>query len=134
MIDHHHAVVAGTVASPPAVAQCERWARMRTLLSILMLCMVAAGCTTVPRDLHAVWTETTPPPADLAAPGGFAITPSKAYSVVFDSRALSLKHVWQIYADSHYYYVHDTFLGDSRHRAFAQGVRIDGQTGEVVRR
>jgi hypothetical protein len=107
---------------------------MRTLLAILMLCMVAVGCATVPRDLHAVWQEQTPPPSDLAAPAGFVITPSKAYSVVLDSRALSLKHVWHIYADSRFYYVHDAFLGDSPHQAYAQGVRIDGQSGEIVRR
>ena len=112
----------------------ERWTHMRTLLSIVTLCLVVAGCTTLPSDVRAVWTEKTPPPADLAAPAGFGITPAKAYSVVFDSRALSLKHIWYVYADSRYYYVHDTFLGDSPRRAFAQGVRIDGQTGEIVRR
>lgn len=99
-----------------------------------MLGLVVVGCTAVPRDLQAVWKEKAPPPSDLAASAGFAITPSKAYSVVFDLRALSLKHVWHIYADSRYYYVHDAFLGDSPRRAYAQGVRIDGQTGEIVRR
>jgi hypothetical protein len=122
------------IGALPLIGQHFRWTHMRTLLSIAMLCLVVVGCTTVPRDLQAVWTEKAPPPADIAAPAGFAITPSKAYSVVFDSRALSLKHVWHVYADSRYYYVHDAFLGDSPRRAFAQGVRVDGQTGEIVRR
>ena len=50
------------------------------------------------------------------------------------SGALSLKHVWHVYADSGCYYVHDTFLGDGPSQAFAQGVQIDGRTGEIVKR
>ncbi len=107
---------------------------MRTLLLVAALCFLIAGRATAPRDLRAVWMEKTAPPADLAAPTGFVVTPSKAYSVVLDSRALSMKHVWHVYADSRYYYVHDTFLGDSPSRAYAQGVGIDGQTGEIVKR
>ncbi len=107
---------------------------MRTLLSISTLCLVLLGCATPSRDVRAVWTQPTAPPSDLPAPDGFTVSPSRAYSAVWDSRALSLKHVWHIYADSRYYYVHDTFLGDSPRRALAQGVRIDGQTGEIVRR
>lgn len=45
-----------------------------------------------------------------------------------------MKHDWHIYADSQYYYVHDTFLGDNPRRAFDLGVRVDGQSGEIVRR
>lgn len=70
---------------------------MRTLLSMAMLCLVVVGCTTVPRDFQDVWMKKTPPPADLAAPTGFTVTSSKAYSLVIDSRALSLKHVRHIY-------------------------------------
>ena len=74
------------------------------------------------------------PPADLPPPSGFTVTPAQAVSAARESGSLSLKHVWHVYADSGYYYVHDTFLGDSPRRAFVQGVRVDGKTGEIVRR
>jgi hypothetical protein len=107
---------------------------MRALLSISFLCLALVGCATTSRDVHAVWAQPTLPPADLSPPSGFTITPAQAVSVALESGALSLKHVWHVYSDSGYYYVHDTFLGDSPRRAYAQGVRIDGRTGEIVRR
>ena len=107
---------------------------MRTLLSISIVCLVLVGCATASREVRAVWTQPTSPPADLPSPSGFTVTPAQAVSVARESRALSVKHVWHVYADSGYYYVHDTFLGDGPRRAFAQGVRIDGRTGEIVRR
>jgi hypothetical protein len=109
---------------------CERFC----FLFIVTLCLILPGCVMPSRDFLAVWTQQTAPPTDLPAPDGFAVTPSQAYSVVRDAHALSLKHVWHIYADSQYYYVHDIFLSDSPRRAFTQGVLIDGQTGEIVRR
>jgi hypothetical protein len=107
---------------------------MRTLLSISVLCLALLGCATSSHDIRAVWTQPTLPPANLPPPSGFTVTPAQAASAVRKSGALSLKHVWHVYADSGYYYVQDTFLGDGPHRAFAQGVRIDGRTGEIVRR
>jgi len=84
--------------------------------------------------MRAVWTQPIKPPSDLPAPPGFLITPAQAYSAAWDARALSLKHTWYVYADSRYYYVHDIFLGATPHRAYVQGVRIDGQTREIVKR
>ena len=96
-------------------------------------CLVV-GCTTVSRDFRAVWMQHTSPPADLPPPSRFTITPAQAFAVARESGEITLKNVWYLYADSDYYYVHDTFLGDDPCRAFAQGVRIDGRTGEIVRR
>jgi len=107
---------------------------MRTLLFIATLCLFLSGCAMQPRDVQAVWMQSGAPPADLPAPAGFAVSPSQAYSTVWDSRRLSLKHVWHIYADSRYYYVHDIFLGDSPGWALALGVRVDGQTGKIAKR
>ena len=107
---------------------------IRTPLAISVLGLVLAGCATTPRDLRAVWTQPTRPPIDLPAPAGFSVTPAHALAVTRSSRMLSQKHIWHIYADSRYYYVHDTFLSESPKRVYAQGVRIDGQTGEIVRR
>ena len=84
--------------------------------------------------MQAVWKQPSKPPSDLSAPPGFVTTPAQAYSAVRDARALSLKHVWHVYADSSYYYVHDTFLGGGPRRAYAQGVRVDGHTGQIVKR
>ncbi len=95
---------------------------------------LAARCSPAPSDLEAVWTEGMRPPPDLATPAGFAISPSEAYSVAWDSRALSWKHIWHIYADSRFYYVHDIFLGDSPRRVFVQGLRIDGRIGGIANR
>lgn len=106
---------------------------MRSFLLFTILGFALLGCTT-PQDVRAVWTQPAAPSAHLAAPPGFMVSPARAHSAVWDSRALSLKHNWHIYADSRYYYVHDTFLGDGARRAFAQGIRVDGQTGEIVRR
>lgn len=108
--------------------------RMCMLLSTSAFCLILVGCATTPREVRAVWTQPTIPPADLSAPSGFTVTPTQAFTVARDSDMISLKHIWHIYADSHYYYVHDTFLGDSPRRAYAQAVRIDGQTGHIVRR
>lgn len=107
---------------------------MRVLISISAFCLIMVGCATKPHDFRAVWTGRTAPPADLAAPAGFMVSPAQAYAAVWDARVLSLKHDWNLYADSRYYYVHDAFFGESARRAFIQGVRIDGQTGKIVRR
>lgn len=107
---------------------------MRTIFSISALSLLLVACATTPTNMRTVWTESTKPPSDLPAAFGFVATPAQAYSAVWDARALSLKHVWHIYADTQYYYVHDTFLGDSPRRAYVQGVRIDGRTGQIVKR
>lgn len=99
----------------------------------LLIVLGLPGCTT-PRNIHAVWTKPGTPPLDMSAPEGFTLTPAKAYSVVWDARALSLKHSWDIYSDSRYYYIHDTFLGSGPERAFKQGIRVDGGTGEIAAR
>ena len=92
------------------------------------------GCATTPREIRAVWTQPTPPPGDLPAPPGFTVTPAQAFKVARDSDMISLKHHWHLYADARYYYVHDVFLGSSVRRAYDQGVRINGRTGQIERR
>jgi hypothetical protein len=83
---------------------------------------------------HAKTRRTHFPP-DLPAPSGFSVTPAQAGSIITQTPwTLSLKHDCQIYADSCYYYVRDTFFNDGQRRAFTQGVRVDGKTGEIVRR
>ena len=108
------------------------WSNMRTLLSISMLLLL--GCTMQPQDFQPVWIQPGAPPADLPSPAGFTVSPLQAYTAVWDSRSQSIKHVWHIYADSQYYYVYDIFLGDSPRKVFLLGVRVDGQTGEIVKR
>lgn len=105
----------------------------RTLL--LITCLTLGGCVSPPREFRAVWTQIGWPPSDLPAPSGFSVTPAQAFSIIARTPwTLSLKHDWDIYADSRYYYVHDTFLSDSQRRAFKQGVRVDGRTGKIVNR
>jgi hypothetical protein len=109
--------------------------RMRQLIAIALLCL-AVGCaylSPIPRGFHAVWTQETEPPTDLAPPAGFTVTPRQAYDMIREANMLSLKHVWHLYADSRYYYIHDVFLGSSAKLVRAEGVRINGQTGEIAR-
>ncbi len=107
---------------------------MRLLIVISGICLAFAGCAQPPQDFRAVWTQASLPPAGLQKPVGFKVTPRQACETIAESNSLPLKHVWHIYADSQYYYVHDTFLSDGARRAHKQGVRIDGRTGELVRR
>ena len=105
-----------------------------SLLS-LIFALVFAGCALAASDsVSAVWTESGAPPSTVASPTGFRVSPSRAYAIARDSRRLSLKHIWHIYADSRYYYVHDAFLGSGATRARKTGLRIDGLTGKILLR
>ena len=107
---------------------------MRKLTFIALLCAALSACQTVPQDLKPVWTQTGKPAAGATAPHSLKVTPSEAFEIARESRGLSWKHHWHLYADSKYYYVHDIFLGDGPRRAFRQGLRIDGKTGEIQSR
>ena len=109
--------------------------QMHKIILLLLLCIGIFSCGTTPSDFRPVWihpgTPPDQPPKHLPSPIGFGITPSQAYRIAWNSRRLSLKHQWSLYADSNYYYVHDTFLGDSTNRAFRQGLRINGRSGDI---
>jgi hypothetical protein len=107
---------------------------MNPKLFCLLFGLVLVGCATMPQQFQAVWTQPGSPPAELAAPVGFTISPAQAHNIVREARILSLKHQWSIYADSQNYCVHDTFLGDSPREAFRHGVRVDGKTGVILKR
>ena len=74
------------------------------------------------------------PSEEISAPKGFLITPYQAYRIVWRSRMLSLKHVWDICADAQYYYICDAFLGSSEVRTYNTGIRIDGISGLIIPR
>jgi hypothetical protein len=107
--------------------------QMHKIILLLLHCIGISSCGTIPSDFRPVWIHPGIPPDQpqehLPAPSGFGITTSQAYRTAWNSRRLSLKHQWSLYADSNYYYVHDTFLGDSTNRAFRQGLRINGRSG-----
>lgn len=107
---------------------------MRNPIIIALLCAALSACLAIPQDLKPVWTQTGKPAAGAAAPYLFKVTPLEAFLIARESRGLSWKHHWHLYADSKYYYVHDIFLGDGPRRAFRQGLRIDGKTGEIQSR
>jgi len=106
---------------------------MRTLISILMLCLALASCAVAPGGIRPLWTESTPPPANLAAPAGFTVTPAQAMRRAAASGLITRKYPWHLYADSTYYYVHDTSLGEAPYQAFIHGIKVDGRTGRVTR-
>lgn len=107
---------------------------MRFLLIVFAFLLVVSACTKHLPNVKPVWVESTPPPESLPTPVGFSVLPLQAYTAVKVAKLLSLKHIWHIYADTQYYYVHDTFLGGNARKAFANGVRIDGKTGNIVYR
>ncbi len=117
--------------------------KRQILILVLFFCIISmCGCVHVTSsvksrfdDVHPVWLEKKPPLKSMTAPKGFKITPFEAFEIVKQKPwSLSLKHVWHIYADSRYYYVHDAFLGSNSSLAKRQGVKIDGQTGEILNR
>jgi len=110
---------------------------MRQFISILFLALLLVGCATIPNDFHQVWMESTPPPAGLAAPVGFKITPLEAYKKLANwdaSYADTHMHIWHIYAYSRFYYFLDVLWEpDSSERfAYIRGVQIEGQQGLIV--
>ena len=98
---------------------------------VLSLILVIAGCASTSGDMRVIWTGHSSPPDELSPPRGFAVTPAQAYVAVRESRRLSLKHDWRLYADSRYYYVDDAFTKTSARTAKRRGLRINGQTGEI---
>jgi len=99
----------------------------------VFLCLLLMGCSSIPREFHVVWSKPLAPPADLATPAGFSVTPAQAYSQVLATKNLSLKHIWHVYADADYYYVYDTFQGTGQRRAYNQGIKVDGKNGVIAR-
>src|SRR5438045_2057292 len=102
--------------------------------TVILVCGWAAGCAKTHEQVRALWTKDTAPPADMSAPVGFTVKPAQALTIARESRALSLKHVWHVYAGSRYYYIHDAFWGSRARLAYLQGLRVDGQTGEIIPR
>ena len=112
----------------------EYWlSRMRAIVFIVVW-LLLAGCAGKHQHVRPLWTKDAVPPADLAAPAGFTVTPAQALATVRDSGTLSLKHYWYVYADSRYYYIDDAFLGSNARTAYHRGRRVDGQTSEFVPR
>ena len=90
-----------------------------------------AGCA---HDVHKVWSGNNQPPATLQAPPGFTVKPAQAWVTAFKSNMLSIKHPIHLYADRHFYYAADPFLGMSGWKARRVGIRIDGKTGRIATR
>jgi len=101
------------------------------LCSCVELYWAASPVASLFNDVHPVWKERGAPSASVLAPRGFNITPSQAYAAARAARRLEEKHIWHLYADSNYYYVHDSFLGSNSALARRFGVRINGRTGAV---
>ena len=108
---------------------------MRNICLLLSVC-VFLGCAFVTTKAEQSLTKLLEgiPPKEMPAPAGFNITPYVAHEIVWDSKKLSLKHVWACYADSRYYYFTDTFFGTSKSRAYKVGVRVDGVSGLIIPR
>ena len=106
---------------------------MKILILATLLIIGITSCTSIKHDIQPVWKKAGKPPKNLITPEGFYITPVEAVNAAQKSKLLSLKHIWHVYADSQFYYIHDIFLGSSPQRAYKQGLRIDGKSGEIKR-
>ena len=98
---------------------------------------INTGCISVRShfdDVHPLWVKSDIRPENLTSPNDFKISPKQACDIVRKEFALSLKHIWHIYYDSDYYYIHDSFLGSNSARAKRYGARVDGNTGKIEKR
>ena len=76
-----------------------------------------------------IWGEWGPPPAALAAPSGFSVTPAEAYQIA--TRGEELRFALYIYADrTHYYFApHAAMRLTTSGYARRYGLQVDGTTG-----
>jgi len=92
-----------------------------------MLWLFALGCSS---ELTPLWTGDTKVPINYPTPSGFNVSPFEANQKVWESKRLSLKHIWHIYKDNSNYYIIDSFV-KSNSQIARSGIIVDGQTGEI---
>ena len=107
-------------------------------ISILASIATLSGCVTKPFSsltdrTRQVWDGVGSPPATLAAPNGFRITPAEAYQIITGGKPQ--KFSLYIYADrTHYYFApHAPLKIPTSGYARSYGVTVDGMTGVCTR-
>ena len=80
-------------------------------------------------DVRPLWKGPGSPPASLAAPDGFKISPLEADLYSMGGGDLYLKFSHHLYADNENYYVYVPFLISNSAKAKRYGIKINGQTG-----
>jgi hypothetical protein len=107
---------------------------MVRVISILACIAMLSGCVSKPFSslvdgTRQVWDGVGSPPATLAAPGGFRVTPAEAYQFVTAGKPQ--KFSLYIYADrTHYYFApHAPLKIPTSGYVRAYGVTVDGMTG-----
>ena len=114
-----------------------KWDFLARIMASLALASSVSSCALSTNGksqnmLIEVWKTAGWPPAEMAAPEGFRVTPREAYRVVAESHRLSLKHKWVCFRDRNYYYIADAFGEDGRAKTAAkQGVRVNGMSGAI---
>jgi hypothetical protein len=108
------------------------------VVSIIAALAMLSACGTRPitsmtDGTRKVWGQWGPPPATLAAPKGFKVTPAEAYQIVTGGEGL--RFALYIFADStHYYFApHAALRITTSGYARWYGIRVDGVTGECQR-
>jgi hypothetical protein len=89
--------------------------------------------TSLTDGTRKVWGQWGPPPATLAAPNGFKVTPTEAYQIATGGE--ELRFALYIFADrTHYYFApHAALRITTSGYARRYGLRVDGMTGECVK-
>ncbi len=77
---------------------------IKHLLILFAATLIITGCQ--PDKVKLVW-DTSGEAVGITTLTGFAISPVEAYAKVVESRRLSLKHIWHVYADDENYYIMD---------------------------
>jgi hypothetical protein len=97
-------------------------------LSMLTGCVISPLASLTDRT-RQIWGEYGPPPATLAAPKGFKVTPAEAYMIVAGKERQ--KFGLYIYADRTHYYLapHVPLQIPTSGYARMYGVQVDGTTG-----
>ena len=108
---------------------------MARFVFIVAVLATLFGCGTRPLTsmtdgTRKLWGEWGPPPATLATPSGFKVTPAEAYQIA--TKGESLRFALCIYADrTHYYFApHAALRITTSGYARWYGLRVDGITGE----
>ncbi len=103
-------------------------------VSALVVLSTLAGCVISPLAsltdrTRQIWDEYGPPPATLAAPSGFKITPAEAYTIVAGGQPQ--KFGLYIYADRTHYYLapHVPLQIPTSGYARMYGILVDGTSG-----
>jgi len=98
----------------------------KLLLLILFLALLITGCN----DLKYVGNSNEV--RKITSIPGFKISPADAEKITLRTNGPK-KTIDDYYRDDKYYYIIDGFTGSKSSNALKNGIKIDGQTGKIIK-